>query len=46
LVFVTSDKMQMVKFYPEGNAETWLQLRGRGFLYFYCNQHGLFRKKV
>ena len=46
LVFVTSDKMQMVKFYPEGNAETRLQLRGRGYLYCYCNQHGLFRKKV
>ena len=46
LVFVTSDKMQMVKFYPEGNAETRLQLRGRGYLYCYCNQHGLFKKKV
>lgn len=46
LAFATSDRLQMVKFYPEGNAETRLQLRGRGYLYFYCNQHGLFRKKV
>ena len=46
LAFVTSDRIQMVKFYPEGNAETRLQLRGRGYLYYYCNQHGLFRKKV
>ena len=46
LAFVTSDKLQMVKFYPEGNAETRLQLRGRGYLYYYCNHHGLFRKKV
>ena len=46
LAFVTSDRNQMVKFYPEGNAETRLQLRGRGYLYYYCNQHGLFRKKV
>lgn len=44
--FVTSDRMQLVKFYPEGNAETRLQLRGMGYLYYYCNQHGLFRKKV
>ena len=46
LAFVTSDRIQMVKFYPEGNAETRLQLRGRGYLYYYCNHHGLFRKKV
>ena len=44
--FITSDRNQMVKFYPEGNAETRLQLRGRGYLYYYCNQHGLFRKKI
>ena len=44
--FVTSDRIQMVKLYPEGNAETRLQLRGRGYLYYYCNRHGLFRKKA
>ena len=44
--YVTSDRVQLVKFYPEGNAETRLQLRGRGYLYYYCNQHGLFKRKV
>ena len=44
--FVTSDRIQLVKFYPEGNAETRMQLRGRGYLYYYCNRHGLFRKKL
>ena len=44
--FVTSDRLQLVKFYPEGNAETRMQLRGRGYLYYYCNRHGLFKKKV
>ena len=44
--FVTSDRIQLVKFYPEGNAETRMQLRGRGSLYYYCNRHGLFRKKI
>ena len=46
MAFVTTDRIQMVKFYPEGNAETRLQLRGRGILYYYCNRHGLFKKKV
>ena len=46
VAFVTSDRLQLVKLYPESNAQTRLQLRGRGFLYYYCNRHGLFRKKV
>ena len=45
LAFVTCDRVQMVKFYPEGNAETRMQLRGMGQLYYYCNRHGLFRMK-
>lgn len=45
VAFVTSDRIQLVKLYPEGNAETRLQLRGMGQLYYYCNRHGLFRKK-
>jgi len=46
VAFVTADRIQMVKLYPEGNAQTRLQLRGTGYLYYYCNQHGLFRKKI
>ena len=46
VAYVTADRLQLVKFYPEGNAETRLQLRGRGWLYCYCNRHGLFRQKV
>ena len=46
LASVTSDRLQMVKLYPEGNAETRLQLRGRGYLYYYCNRHGLYRRKI
>ena len=45
LAFITCDRVQLVKFYPEGNAESRMQLRGRGTLYFYCNRHGLFRMK-
>ena len=45
VAFVTSDRIQMVKLYPEGNPDTRLQLRGMGYLYYYCNHHGLFRRK-
>lgn len=46
IAFVTSDRLQMVKLYPEGNAQTRLQLRGMGYLYYCCNHHGLFRRKM
>ena len=46
IAHLTMDRVQMVKFYPEGNAETRFSLRGGGYLYVYCNKHGLFRQKV
>ena len=46
IAYVTSDKIHLVKLYPEGNAETRIQFRGRGFLYIYCNRHGLMKKKI
>ena len=46
VAYLTSDRVQFVKFYPEGNAETRLQLRGRGYLYIFCNKHGLMKKRI
>lgn len=46
IAYLTSDRVQFVKLYPEGNAETRFQLRGRGYLYIYCNKHGLMKKKI
>lgn len=46
IAFVTSDRVQFVKLYPEGNAETRLSFRGGGSLYIFCNKHGLMRKKI
>jgi len=46
IAFLSSGRYQMAKLYPEGNAETRLNLRGGGYVYFYCNKHGLFRKRV
>lgn len=46
IAYVTSDKIHFVKLYPEGNAETRIQFRGKGYLYIYCNKHGLMKKRV
>ncbi|MBR3751292.1 MAG: helix-turn-helix domain-containing protein [Clostridia bacterium] len=46
IAYVTPDRMNFVKFYPEGNPETRMDLRGRGYLYIYCNKHGLKKKKI
>ena len=46
VAYVTSDCVRVVKWYPEGNAETRMQFRGRGYLYIYCNKHGLMKMKV
>ena len=46
IAYLTSDRIQFVKFYPEGNAETRLNLRGSGYLYIYCNKHGLMQMKI
>ena len=46
IAYLTSDRVQFVKFYPEGNAETRFQLRGRGYFFIHCNKHGLMKKKI
>lgn len=39
---VSSDGFQMVKLYPEGDAQARFQINGVKRLFFYCNQDGLF----
>lgn len=39
---VSSDRLQLVKLYPEGNAETRFKLRGVKRIYIFCNRDGLF----
>ena len=39
---VSSDGMQLVKLYPEGNAEARFKIRGVRRIYYYCNRDGLF----
>ena len=38
----SSDGIQLVKLYPEGNAEARFKIRGVRRIFFYCNRDGLF----
>lgn len=42
---ITSDKSEIVRLYPEGNAQVRFQLRGSGSLYWFCNHHGLMKQR-
>ena len=46
VAYMTPDRCETIVLYPEGNAEARFFYRGTGWLYYYCNQHGLFRQKV
>lgn len=46
IAFASCDRFQLVKLYPESNAEARLNLRGGGYLYIYCNKHGLMKKRI
>ena len=39
---ISSDKIQMVKLYPEGNAEARFMINGVKQIVFYCNRDGLY----
>lgn len=39
---LSPDRIQMIKLYPEGNAETRFKKAGVRKIYFYCNHDGLF----
>ena len=45
LAYVTPDRCQIVKLYPEGEAQARLPVRRLGTVYAYCNRHGLFKIK-
>lgn len=43
---LSPDRMQMVRLYPEGNAEARFQMRGVKKMLFYCSKDGLFSMTV
>ena len=44
--YMTPNRCETAALYPEGNAEARFFRRGNGWLYFCCNQHGLFRQRI
>ena len=43
---LSSDRIQLIKLYPEGNAEGRIKINGVRKLFFYCNRDGLFYMNV
>ena len=46
MAYVTTGRFELVKLYPEGQPAARFYPRGGGYLYWYCNRHGLFREKL
>lgn len=44
--YITTNRVQFVKTYPEQNAELRFSISGSGILYAFCNRHGLFQIQV
>jgi len=43
IAYVTSDTCEVIKLYPEQDAEVHFMRKGHGMMFAYCNKHGLFR---
>ncbi len=46
VAYCTGERFETVKLYPESNIEVRFFSRGHGTLYWYCNHHGLFKKRI
>lgn len=46
LAFVTDDRAQIVRLYPEQSAQARFFPQGRGMLYACCNRNGLFARRI
>lgn len=46
MAYVTTGRFDLVKLYPQGPAEARFYPWGGGYVYWYCNRHGLFREKL
>jgi len=45
LALVTCNSVEVVKLYPEQNAEARFKIKARAKILAYCNRHGLFEAK-
>ncbi len=46
IAYVTSQAMELIKLYPEQNCSVRFRKKGHGYLYGYCNRHGLYKVLV
>ena len=46
IAYITNDRCEIVKLYPEQNAEARFLRRGKGIVYAYCNKDGLIKKNI
>ncbi|MGL5258570.1 MAG: helix-turn-helix domain-containing protein [Lachnospiraceae bacterium] len=46
IAYVTSDKLEIIKLYPEQNICCRFRKNGHGLIFAYCNKHGLFQVRI
>lgn len=46
VAYCTDNRFEFIKLYPEGPAEASFFSRRHGYIFWYCNHHGLFSKKI
>ena len=46
VAYMTTDRCEIRALYPEGSADTCFFYRGSGWLFCWCNRHGLFRQRL
>ncbi len=46
VAYVMFDRVNLVKLYPEQNAEVRIPIMRKGELYYYCSKHGLMKQKI
>ena len=46
IAYVTNNRCEIVKLYPEQNVEARFLKRGNGIIYAYCNKDGLIKKYI
>lgn len=46
VAYCTEERFELVKLYPESSIEVRFFNRRHGILYWYCNHHGLFKKRI
>ncbi len=46
VAYATSGAMRIEKLYPEQQVESRFHIAGSGYIYLYCNKHGLFKQRT